>query len=135
MEDLFEMNETSFSPMDDIMNCQTGMEGLGECTLGSMFSKVSSNPFDSGFDADHPMPTYDQLRNAGFSDYLARNILSGDSHTYSQKELFHCLYESDDPLKAYNEMMDAKVQGAIEKADKLIHDTESMLFNLNLNPL
>ena len=91
----------------------------------SIFKKGSSNPYESGFDAEHPMPTYDQLRNAGFSEYLANNILYGESHTYSQKELFHCLYESDDPVKAYNEMMDAKVKASIAKTDELIKDIEN----------
>ena len=89
--------------------------------------KKDSNPFSSGFDKDNPMPTYDQLRNAGFSDHLAKSILYGESHTYSQKELFHCLYESDDPVKAYNEMMDAKVKKHLEKSDELIKSIESEL--------
>lgn len=90
--------------------------------LDSLFKKNS--PYESGFDAEHPMPTYDQLRNAGFSDLIANSILSGSSHSYSQKELFHCLYESDDPVKAYNEMMDAKVKDSIRKTDQLIKDIE-----------
>ena len=91
----------------------------------NLFRKSETSPFESGFDAEHPMPTYDQLRNAGFSDYLAKSILYGESHTYSQKELFHCLYESDDPVKAYNEMMDAKVKASIAKTDELIKDIEN----------
>ena len=87
--------------------------------------KKNSNPFSSGFDKEHPMPTYDQLRNAGFSDHLAKSILYGESHTYSQKELYHCLYESNDPVKASNEMMDAKVKASIAKTDELIKDIEN----------
>lgn len=78
-----------------------------------------------GFDAEHPMPTYDQLRNGDFSDYLAHNITSGLSHSYSESKLCHCFYESDDPLKAYNEMMEAKVRDSIAKTDKLINDIET----------
>ena len=89
--------------------------------------KRKENPFSSGFDKDHPMPTYDQLRNAGFSDHLAKSILYGESHTYSQKELYHCLYESKDPVKAYNDMMDAKVKAHIAKSDELIKSIESEL--------
>lgn len=91
----------------------------------SIFRKSETSPFESGFDAEHPMPTYDQLRNAGFSDYLAKSILYKDTHTYSQKELFHCLYESDDPVKAYNEMMDAKIKASSARTDELIRDIEN----------
>lgn len=126
MEDFVGMNEDQFgTPFDDVLNNQTGMGGFETDTLGSFFHKNSLSPFDSGFDEDHPMPTYDQLRNAGFSDYLANSILSGNSHTYSQRELFHCLYESNDPVKAYNEMMEAKIQDTIAKTDKRIHAIES----------
>ena len=81
--------------------------------------------FESGFDDKHPLPTYEQLRNAGFSDYLAKSILQGGPHSYSQRELFHCLYESDDPVKAYNEMMEAKVNASIAKSDMLIREIEN----------
>ena len=84
-----------------------------------------TNIFESGFDKEHPLPTYDQLRNAGFSDYLAKNILQDGPHAYSQRELYHCLYESDDPVKAYNEMMEAKVNASIAKSDKLIQEIEN----------
>lgn len=90
----------------------------------SIFRKSSASPFESGFDAEHPMPTYDQLRNAGFSEYLAKNILYGESHSYSQKELFRCLYESDDPVKAYNEMLEAKIKASSARTDELIKDIE-----------
>ena len=104
-------------------------ESIADCAVKdgaqeSLFKKGESSPFESGFDAEHPMPTYDQLRNAGFSEYLAKNILYGERHSYSQKELFQCLYESDDPVKAYNEMMDAKVKESTRKTDQLIKDIE-----------
>lgn len=86
-----------------------------------------SSPFSSGFDAEHPMPTYEELRNAGFSDHIANRILSGDSHSYSQRELYQCLYESDDPLAAYNEMMHAKVEKSLAESDALINRIESGL--------
>ena len=34
--------------------------------------KKDCNSFSSGFDKEHPMPTYDQLRNAGFSSEAAK---------------------------------------------------------------
>ncbi len=96
---------------------------LGEdAILGT--SSHSLNPFRSGFDDEHPMPSYDELRNAGFSDHVANNILYGDSHVYSEKELFQCLYGSEDPLQAYNDMMEEKVRQEIDKTEKIIKDTE-----------
>lgn len=126
MEDIFQMNEEQFNPMDDLQNdSSSSIYNTDEDLIGGVFRHRNLSPFDSGFDAEHPMPTYDQLRNAGFSEHLARNITSGLSHSYSQRELYHCLYESDDPLKAYNEMMEAKVQDSIAKTDQLIHDIET----------
>lgn len=126
MEDFFDMTEATSDPLNEVQNeLPTNTNYLDDGGLGGVIDQDGLSPFDSGFDAEHPMPTYEQLRNAGFSDYLAHNITSGLSHSYSQKELFHCLYESDDPVKAYNEMMDAKAQDSIAKTDKLIHDIET----------
>lgn len=83
-----------------------------------------SSPYSSGFDEEHPMPTYDELRNAGFSDYLSNQILYGVEHCYSQRELYNALY-SDNPLEAYNEMMDGKVNDALNRSDKLIEDIQN----------
>lgn len=130
MEDLFDlsMNDEQFNPLDDLQsNPLSNNSPSDDDLIGGVFNHKGLSPFDSGFDADHPMPTYDQLKNAGFSDYLAHQITGGLSHCYSQRELFHCLYESEDPVKAYNEMMDAKAQDSIEKADKLIQEIESGL--------
>ena len=129
MEDFLGMNEEQFNPLDDLRSDDpfSSINGLDEDALGGVFNHKGLSPFDSGFDAEHPMPTYDQLRNAGFSDYLAHQITGGLSHSYSQRELFHCLYESEDPVKAYNEMMDEKVKDSIAKTDKLIQEIESEL--------
>ena len=116
---LVSAKEQLASDMNDSVPEMATKEG----DLDSVFSK--SSPFESGFDARHPMPTFEQLRNAGFSNHIANSILYGSSHCYSQKELFHCLYESDDPVKAYNEMMDAKVKASIAKTDELIKDIEN----------
>ena len=83
------------------------------------------NPYSSGFDAEHPRLTYDELRNAGFSDHIARSISSGGEHSYSDKELFHVLYECEDPVQAYDAMMSAKVEDAIARTDELIEDIEN----------
>lgn len=93
------------------------VEGLGNAELGS-----SNDPFSSGFDSEHPMPSYEQLRNAGFSHHVADNIVYGTSHSYSQKELFHVLYESDNPLDAYNDMMKEKADALNESTDALIKE-------------
>ena len=126
MDELFDMNEGLLSPLDEMQNeILTGMNGHDNVALGGVFDHDRLNPFDSGFDAEHPYPTYDGLRNAGFSDYLANQIANGSHHCYSDRELFECLYNSDDPVKAYNEMMDAKAQDSIAKTDKLINDIET----------
>lgn len=92
-----------------------GLDGLDSTGLGN-----SNNPFSSGFDSEHPMPSYEQLRNAGFCDEVAHSITDGIlCHPYSQKELFHVLYESDDPVEAYNDMMKEKWDALNEKADAL----------------
>ena len=79
-----------------------------------------SNPFSSGFDKDHPMPTYDQLRNAGFCSEDAKKILYNTNHIYSSKELYHCFYESPDPVKAYKDMMSEKAKLQIEKTEDFL---------------
>ena len=128
MEDFFGMNEEQLSPLDDLQDDTfSSINNPDEDVLGGVLNHKGLSPFDSGFDAEHPMPTYAQLRNAGFSDYLAHHISGGLSHAYSQKELFHCLYESEDPVKAYNEMMDAKARDAMAKTDKLIQELEADL--------
>ena len=68
------------------------------------------NDFDpSIIDIDNPMPTYKELRDAGFSDEEAKNILDESIvHPYSRWELFLCLYESDDPVKTYKELLESK---------------------------
>ena len=95
-------------------------DGVSENILESR----TLGPFESGFDAEHPMPTFEQLRNAGFSEHVAHDITNGLSHPYSERELYHCLYESDDPLKAYNEMMGAKVKESIASIDKTLQDID-----------
>ena len=62
----FDLDDTLLSPTEDLGG-ETIEDSTG--TLGA-----SHNPFSSGFDAEHPLPSYDELRNAGFSDYLARHI-------------------------------------------------------------
>lgn len=112
--------------LDDVL--MPSSEGTGElqgmvddthCTFGS------SSMFSSGFDDDHPFPSYEELRNAGFSDYLARNITDGGCHSYSNEELFRVLYESKDPVTAYNDMMETKAHDALAKADDLIDEIEN----------
>lgn len=119
MEDLYPFdNDLSNFDHSDL----DGFELNGILSNDSTFGLSSA--YSSGFDSDHPMPTYDELRNAGFSDYLANQILYGGTHCYSQKELYEALY-SDDPLSAYNDMMNSKVNDALERSDKLIEDIQN----------
>lgn len=106
--------------MDDIQS--TGDE-INESTeiLGSSTHTYTNSVFDD----EHPLPSYEELRNAGFSEYLAHHISEGDCHSYSDSELYHVLYESENPVTAYNDMMDGKAQAAINKADAIIEDVEN----------
>ena len=118
------MEDFNLDVDDSLMSSTTGSnttDGYG----ANGFGASHHNPFSSGFDTQHPFPTYEQLRNAGFSDFIANSITDGGTHTYSQKELYHVLYESEDPVQAYNDMMDIKAQHAIDKTDRLIKDIEN----------
>lgn len=119
MEEFFDINEDSNFGM-------SGMETQGmiddvnpDGTFGSVF--------DSGFDEDHPRPTVDQLQNAGFSHQMAERIVAGygGDHSYSDRELFHCFYESDNPVEEYNKMMNAKVHAALDRSDAYINEIEN----------
>lgn len=112
------MDDMNFN--EGIMPSTDGLVNQNEDLLGMSHN----SPFDSGFDAEHPFPTYEQLRNAGFSSEVAHNMIDGHDHAYSQKELYHVLYESDDPLTAYNEMMYGKVQETCEKTDEMVDDVD-----------
>ena len=55
----------------------------------------------------------------GFSDHIAHGMLNPDMpHSYTQQEL-QTVLSSDNPLEAYNQMMDAKAHAAMAKADAL----------------
>lgn len=96
----------------------------GNC-LDSINDPIES-PYVSGFDAEHPMPTFEELKNAGFSDHIANQILNGEKHCYSPKELFNVLY-SENPLEAYKVMMDAKTNDFLKKSDNLIDEIQNEL--------
>lgn len=113
----FDLDDTLLSPTEDL--------GGGTIEDSTETLGASHNPFSSGFDAEHPLPSYDELRNAGFSDYLARHISEGGCHSYSDRELFHVLHESEDPVAAYNEMMEDKAQHIMDKTDSLINEIEN----------
>lgn len=121
------MDEMNYDLVDDVF--MSLPEGTGELdgivdTPHDPFGS-SDNPLGSVFDDEHPFPSYEELRNAGFSEHLARNITNGGCHSYTNEELFHVLYESEDPVAAYNEMMDIKAHIALDKADELIDDIEN----------
>lgn len=107
------VKETVMSPLEKLV----GTDSKGTENLESL-NKPIDNPYSSGFDKDHPMPTYDDLRNAGFSDYLANQILYG-THSYSDKELFNVLY-SPNPKEAYDNMMKEKVDKHLKECEELL---------------
>lgn len=94
------------------------------------FEGRKHNPeFGSDFDAEHPYPTFEQLCEAGFRSEVAfsiseeyRNPYSNGRHPYTKRELYHVLYESDDPVKAYNEMMEEKFRKKLDRFDETLDD-------------
>lgn len=99
----------------------------------SMVRYFSDN--SGGFSEEQPMFTYEQLRNIGFDDRIANHMLDLDAHhSYSQRELFDVLYNSENPVDAYNKLMDGKVEIAINKADALIESIEQD-FNISVDDI
>lgn len=90
---------------------------------------ILANHFASGFDAEHPMLTFAELRNAGFSGETATRIIHG-IHDYSERELFHCFYESEDPHEAFLELERQKMRELIFRTDQNIKDAEDLLRRL-----
>lgn len=83
-----------------------------------LFVASTDVPFTGSFEG-FEMPSLDELRDMGFSDRIAHGMLNPDMpHSYSQQELQDVL-SSDNPLVAYNQMMDAKAHAAMAKADAL----------------
>lgn len=108
--DLADMPCQEVDPIEEKMErCEMPTES--EVVLG----RFRESPYESGFDAEHPLPTYEQLRNAGFTNNEARIIRYGHNANYSQKELYKVLYESDDPVKAYRKMIKEKVDELINR--------------------
>ncbi len=102
------------------------VESLGDPVVPTL-AKTIDNHFlsSSAFDEEHPMPDYDQLRDIGFSPYIANQIINGTHHCYSELELYHVLYDSNNPVDAYNNLMESKAEIAINNADKLINKIEN----------
>lgn len=87
---------------------------------GMIEEDISNNvcsPYDSGFDDEHPIPSYKELRNAGFTDFEAKQIIYGNHEIYSDKELYDCLYGSENPKEAYDAMIRKKTDEAMNKID------------------
>lgn len=120
------MDDMNFGLDDTMMSSTNGLEGssMNDDTTGMLGASHSHSSFGTDFDAEHPYPSYEELRKAGFSEYLAHRISDGGAHSYSDEELYHVIYESEDPVAAYNEMMNAKAYHAMDRADAMINDIE-----------
>lgn len=71
------------------------------------------------------MPSFEQLREEGFTEADANNILDESRvHCYSYDELYDAL-QSNDPVSAYHNLLDQHAQIAIDKADQLIKELEN----------
>ncbi len=77
------------------------------------------------------IPSYEELKDMGFTDHLATQISDGGS-SYSYEELMAVL-NSDNPIEAYNEMMEQKVNAALETADIRIAEAEGILYDSDNN--
>ena len=83
-----------------------------------LFAAPSDVPFTGSFEG-FVMPSFEELQDMGFSDHIAHGMLNPDMpHSYTQQEL-QTVLSSDNPLEAYNKMMDAKAHAAMAKADAL----------------
>lgn len=85
----------------------------------SAIQSFTNSPYESGFDEDHPLPTYDELRNAGFTDFEAKQITYHTYTVFSEKELFEVLY-SENPKEAYDAMMRGKLDDLDDHINRLI---------------
>lgn len=112
-----EETKSSLSPLERLV----GKEPTNGNELSSLNQPIES-PYSSGFDDEHPMPSYKELRNAGFTDFEAKKILYGTHEIYSDKELFECLYGSDNPKEAYDAMIREKTAEMQRRIDTLISD-------------
>lgn len=115
-----EPQETEYTREDGI-GAQVSVENTDSENLFIPDDKVgaSADPYASGFDEDHPKPTYQELRNAGFTKFEANQILYGPHDSYSEKELFECLY-SENPKEAYDAMMRQKTDELLERIDRTL---------------
>lgn len=88
---------------------------MPEATIGMS----DFNPYASGFDEEHPLPTYDELRNAGFTDFEAKQITYHTYTVFSERELFEALY-SENPKEAYDAMMHEKLNTLDDRVNRII---------------
>lgn len=113
------VNEEEFSRYDDVAGKMNEEKADEYGFIPDESLAASADPYASGFDEEHPKPTYQQLRNAGFSKFEANQILYGPHDSYSEKELFECLY-SDHPKEAYDAMMRRKTDEMLERIDRTL---------------
>lgn len=85
----------------------------------SLSKGIENNPYASGFDEEHPLPTYEELRNAGFTDFEAKQITYHTYTVFSEKELFDVLY-SENPKEAYDAIMHEKLDDLDDHINRLI---------------
>lgn len=110
-------DDLNFDPSFDTLNWETYSYDayMPDATIGMS----DSNPYASGFDEDHPLPSYDELRNAGFTDFEAKQITYHTYSVFSEKELFEVLY-SENPKEAYDAMMREKLDDLDDRLNRVI---------------
>lgn len=92
----------NYNPFGSYENTDYRYSSL-DCIDSMIAEDISNNvfsPYDSGFDDEHPIPSYKELRNAGFTDFEAKQIIYGNHEIYSDKELYDCLYGSEKPKES-----------------------------------
>lgn len=113
----------SLSLLED-STCDNTCEGSTINSDNSLYNNIAiqsfcSSPYESGFDEDHPLPTYDELRNAGFTDFEAKQITYHTYTVFSERELFEVLY-SENSKEAYDAMMHKKLNTLDDRVNRII---------------
>lgn len=100
------------------------VEGESTDNIMGRRSSISNSSF---LDSEILKPSFERQRSVGFDNYRTRNVLYGESHIFSRKNPFQSLSESENRMKAYNEILDARLMAYREKSDELMKRLESKL--------
>lgn len=126
MEILEPLVETisSISPPIPLENNETFSKDINPTIEGNeSFKEMEAS--EVVFDNEHPYPTCNQLVSLGFPFEVAYSISTAFNHPFdrlsrppfSKRELYHVIYESDNPLESYTEMIKEKNRKLLGELD------------------